>query len=70
MFLFAGKFGILRPKPLGNNALRCQWQMKQSVVGAAVEKNEGKRKPDDFFGHRKTAAKLRMPGVRVSPLGP
>jgi len=55
---------------LGQNALRCQWQIKQSVLCAAVDKIEDQRKPDDFIGHRKPAAKPGMLQVRVLSLGP
>jgi len=37
---------------LGQNAERCQWQIKRGVLWAAVEKIEDQRKPDDFFGYR------------------
>ena len=40
---------------------------------AAVEKIEDQRKPEDFFGNRnrqRACFGSRMPGVRVSPLGP
>ena len=46
---------------LGQNALRCRWQIKQSVLCAAVEKIKEQRKPEDFFGHRKPAAQPKMP---------
>ncbi len=59
-----------RVPALGKTALRCRWQMKQGGFSAAVDKIEDQRKPDDFIGHRKPAAKPRMPRVRVSPLGP
>ena len=36
----------------GERAERCQWQIQQGERVAAVEKIEGKRKPEDFFGHR------------------
>jgi len=36
--------------------VRCRWQMKDKHFGAAVDKIEEKRKPDDFIGHRKPAA--------------
>ena len=55
---------------MGKNALRCQWQIKQGVLGAAVDKIEELRKPDDFIGHRKPAVKPRMLQVRVLSLGP
>ncbi len=55
---------------MGKTALHCQWQMKLGGFGAAVDKIEEMRKPEDFIGHRKPAAKPRMPRVRVSPLGP
>ena len=47
--------GVAQPTAhgLGNARDRCRRQMKGAGVGAAVEKIEGKRKPDDFFGHRK-----------------
>ena len=32
----------------------CRWQMKRGWKGAAVEKNEDMRKPDVFFGNRKS----------------
>ena len=55
---------------LGKILVRCRWQMKDKDFGAAVDKIEEKRKPEDFIGHRKPAAKPKMPRVRVSPLGP
>jgi len=45
-----------RTPALWQNGLRCQWQIQQDVLRAAVEKIEAQRKPDDFFGHRKPAA--------------
>ena len=48
---------------LGQNALRCRRQIKQSVLCAAVEKIKEQRKPDDFFGHRKPAAQPKMPPI-------
>jgi len=44
--------------------------MKGEFSGAAVEKIEDRRKPDDFFGHRNPAAKPRMPWVQVPQPGP
>ena len=35
--------------------------MKDKDFGAAVDKIEEKRKPEDFIGHRKPAAKPKMP---------
>jgi len=55
---------------LGKTGLRCQWQIKQGGFGAAVEKIEEQRKPDDFFGYRKPAAKPKMPQVRILSSGP
>ena len=55
---------------LGQNALRCQWQIQQSVLCAAVDKIEEKRKPEDFIGHRKRAVKPKMPQVRILSSGP
>ena len=55
---------------LGQNALRCRWQMQQSVLRAAVDKIEEQRKPEDFIGHRKPAAKPKMPQVRILSSGP
>ena len=59
-----------REPALGQNTLRCRRQIQQGVLCAAVDKIEERRKPEDFIGHRKPAAKPRMPRVRVSPLGP
>jgi len=36
--------------------VRCRWQMKDKYFGAAVDKIEEQRKPEDFIGHRKPAA--------------
>ena len=51
--------GILRTEQalaLGKILVRCRWQMKDKYFGAAVDKIEEKRKPEDFIGHRKPAA--------------
>ena len=48
---------------LGKMLVRCRWQMKDKYFGAAVEKIEDQRKPEDFIGHRKPAAKPKMPQV-------
>jgi len=42
--------------------------MKDKHFGAAVDKIEEKRKPDDFIGHRKPAAQPKMLRLRVTPL--
>ena len=55
---------------LGQNALRCRWQIQQSVLCAAVDKIKEKREPADFIGHRKPAAKPKMPQVRILSSGP
>ena len=55
---------------LGKTALRCRWQIKQSGFGAAVDKIKEKRKPADFIGHRKPAARPKMPQVRILSSGP
>ena len=36
---------------------RVRWTKQRAGDGAAVEKVEEKRKPDDFFGHRKRGCK-------------
>ena len=46
---------------LGKTGLRCRWQIKQDGFGAAVDKIEEMHKPEDFVGHRKPAAKPKMP---------
>jgi len=38
---------------LGERGERRQWREERPERSAAVEKIEEKRKPDDFFGHRK-----------------
>ena len=55
---------------LGKMLVRCRWQMKDKRFGAAVDKIEEKRKPEDFIGHRKPAAKPKMPQVRILSSGP
>ncbi len=32
--------------------MRCRWQMKRNRTSGSGRKNQGKRKPADFFGHR------------------
>ena len=39
----------------GNACSRRRWRIQRAGVGAAVEKIEEKRQPEDFFGHRKRA---------------
>ena len=39
----------------GNACERRRWRMQRAGVGAAVEKIEEKRQPEDFFGYRKRA---------------
>ena len=48
-----GLAGKKEMSPTGERAERCRWQMKRGERVAAVEKIEEKRKPEDFFGHRK-----------------
>jgi len=48
---------------LGKNDLRCQWQMQQGVFGAAVDKIEDWRKPEDFIGYRKPGDQSSKPKV-------
>jgi len=55
---------------LGQNTLRCRWQIKQGVLCAAVDKIKDQRKPPDFIGHRKPAAKPKMPQVQILSSGP
>ena len=37
----------------GNACERRRWRIQRADLGAAVEKIEEKRQPEDFFGHRK-----------------
>ena len=37
----------------GNACERRRWRIQRAGVGAAVEKIEEKRQPEDFFGRRK-----------------
>jgi hypothetical protein len=55
---------------LGKMLVRCRWQKKDKHFGAAVDKIEEKRKPEDFIGHRKPATKPKMPQVRILSSGP
>ena len=41
---------------LGSYCERVQWTMKRAKTRAVVEKIEGKRKPDNFFGLPQTGA--------------
>ena len=52
-----GDFSFFR-QPLqnrvpGNACSRRRWRIQRAGVGAAVEKIEERRQPEDFFGHRK-----------------
>ena len=66
--------GILRTKQVscfGPNARALPGADKAKCV--CVQRSKKSRiftRYEDFFGHRKPAAKPRMPRVRVSPLGP
>ena len=52
---------------LGNTYDRCRWQIKVICVGAAVEKIEEQRKPDNFFVNCKPA-RSDNPEVGVLPI--
>ena len=43
----------------GNACERRLRRIQRAGVGAAVEKIEEKRKPEDFFGHRKRSKEIR-----------
>ena len=45
-----------RAPALGQMLVRCRGQMQDKHLGAAVDKIEDQRKPEDFSGHRKLAA--------------
>ena len=57
---------------------RLLWGKRRSAAGGGCSealsvqrsKKSSSTRCDDFFADRKPAAKPRMPGVRVSPLGP
>ena len=55
---------------MGKMLVRCRWQMKDKHFGAVVDKIEEQRKPEDFIGHHKPAAKPKMPQVRILSSGP
>ena len=46
-------------KATGERWERCQWQMKRPERVAAVDKIEGKRKPEDFIGYRNRDCQTR-----------
>ena len=45
----------IRPLLKGKKFERCLWQIQRELFGAAVEKIEDQRKPEDFFEYRKSA---------------
>ena len=59
----------------GNACERRRWRMQRADLGAAVEKTEGKRQPEDFFGHRKrgceatSSPSAHATGKALKPLG-
>ena len=59
----------------GNACIRRRWRIQRADLGAAVEKTEGKRQPEDFFGHRKRGCEATSSpsapatGKALKPLG-
>ena len=54
--MFYGSQGTRGKRSVSGNACeRRRWRIQRAGVGAAVEKIEEKRQPEDFFGHRKRA---------------
>ena len=52
--MFYGSQGTRGKRSVSGNACsRRRWRIQRAGVGAAVEKIEEKRQPEDFFGHRK-----------------
>ena len=54
LVLYAPGYESDERSSLGERAERRRWWMKRGEGGAAVEKIEEQRKPEDFFGHRGT----------------
>ena len=59
----------------GNACERRRWRIQRADLGAAVEKIEEKRQPEDFFGHRKRGCEATSSpsapatGKALKPLG-
>ena len=58
MVLYTTGYETGERSSLGKRGERCRRQMQRPERSAAVEKIEEKRKPEDFFGHRKPGTGL------------